>query len=75
MKFESKHKGIPYNSVEAIMRREVETWFAKRDKNVTVNYSKSIIGTSGEILSTYLGTIKDTHFNIQVTGLFISWLV
>ena len=70
MRFESKHKGIPFNSVDATMRREIETWFAMRDKNVKVSYVKSMIGTSGEILSTYLGTTKDAHFNIQVTGLF-----
>jgi len=70
VKFEREHKGIPFNSVDAIMRKEVESWFTIRDKNVKLSYTKSIIGRSGEILITYSGATKDARFKINVDGLF-----
>lgn len=70
MKFEREHRGIPFDSVEAVMRREVESWFTMRDRNVKLSYTKSVIGRSGEILVIYSGTTKDAHFKIQVDGLF-----
>ena len=70
MKFEREHKGISFDSVDAVMRREVESWFTMRDVNVKLSYIKSIIGRSGEILITYSGATKDARFKINVDGLF-----
>ncbi len=70
MKFEREHKGISFDSVEAVMRREVESWFTMRDKNVRLSYMKSMIGKSGEILVIYSGATNDAHFKIQINGLF-----
>jgi len=70
MKFEREHRGIPFDSVEAVMRREVESWFTMRDRNVKLSYTKSVIGRSGEILIIYSGTTKGARFKIQVDGLF-----
>lgn len=69
-KFEREHRGIPFDSVEAVMRREVESWFTMRDRNIRLSYTKSMIGKSGEILITYSGATKDAHFKINVNGLF-----
>lgn len=70
MKFEHEHKGIPLNSVEDVIRKEVEFWFRMRDKNIKLSYSKSMIGKSGEILVTYSGAMKDVNFKIQINALF-----
>ncbi len=69
-KFEREHKGIPFDSVDAVMRKEVESWFTIRDVNVKLSYTKSVIGRLGEILITYSGATKDARFKINVNGLF-----
>ncbi len=70
VKFEREHRGIPFNSVEAVMRREVESWFASRDRNIKLSYVKGMMGRSGETDLTYSGETKDAHFKFQVNGLF-----
>jgi len=70
MKFEREHKGIPFDSIEAVMRREIESWFNKRDRNIKLSYTESMIGRPGEILVIYSGATKDAHFKIHVNGLF-----
>ena len=69
-KFEQEHKGIPFESVEATMRKEVETWFVARDKNIGVKHEKSDKGRPGEILMTYAGASKDAHFKFRVDAQF-----
>ena len=68
--FEQKYKGLPFNSVETTLRREIESWFAKRDKNITIKHEKSVAGRTGELLITYSGATKDVHFKFHVDGLF-----
>ncbi|MFH0749081.1 MAG: hypothetical protein V1915_04095 [Candidatus Bathyarchaeota archaeon] len=70
LKFEREHKGIPFNSVETVLKKEVESWFMTRDKNISIDFSKSMIGKSGEILLIYSGATKDVHFKVQVDGRF-----
>ena len=70
MKFEREYKGMPFDSVEAVMRRELESWFTMRDRNVKLSYTKSVIGKPGEILFIYSGATKDAHFKIHINGLF-----
>jgi len=70
IKFEREHKGIPFDSIEAVMRREVESWFTMRDRNVKLSYTKSMIGRPGEILIIYSGATKDARFKIHLNGLF-----
>lgn len=70
MKFEREHKGIPFDSVEVVMRREVESWFAMRDRNVKLSYIKSMSGRFGEIFFIYSGATKDAHFKIYIDSLF-----
>ena len=69
-KFEREHKGIPFESAEAVIRKETEAWFNARDKNIRLNLEKSSIGKPGEILVNYSGTTKDAHFKMCVDGLF-----
>jgi hypothetical protein len=69
-KFEQEHKGIPFESVEPTMRKEVEAWFAGRDRNITVKHERSDRGRLGEILLTYSGASKDAHFKFQVDAQF-----
>lgn len=68
--FQQKHKGLPFESVEATMRQETETWFAERDKNIRISHEKSSSGRPGEILVTYSGATKDAHFKFHVNGVF-----
>ena len=70
IKFEREHKGIPFNSVEAIIRKEVESYFTTRDRNVKLSYTNSSVVRPGEILVTYSGATKDAHFKMHVNGLF-----
>ncbi len=68
--FEQEHKGIPFGSVEKIMRQGIESWFAKRDPNIKLSHEKSLNGRPGEILTTYSGSTKDAHFKLHVDGIF-----
>jgi len=69
-KFEQEHKGVPFESVEPTMRKDIETWFAERDKNINVKHEKTDKGRPGEILITYGGTSKDAHFKFQIDAQF-----
>ena len=69
-RFEHEHKGIPFDTIETVMRRDIESWFAKRDKNITISHEKSQKGRPGEILMTYSGVTKGAHFRIHVESLF-----
>lgn len=68
--FEQKHKGIPFDSVEKVMRQEIESWFSRRDKNIKLSYDTSLKGRPGQISMTYLGVTKDAHFKIHVDSIF-----
>lgn len=69
-KFGQVYKGISFDSLEPTMRKEIESWFAERDRNISIKYEKSSTGKLGEILMTYAGTTKDAHFRFHVDGLF-----
>jgi lysine/ornithine N-monooxygenase len=69
-KFGQVYKGVSFDSLEPAMRKEVESWFAERDKNISIKHEKSSTGKPGEILMTYAGSTKDAHFKFQVDGLF-----
>jgi len=68
--FEQEHKGIPFRSVEKVMRQGIASWFAKRDPNIKLSHEKSLNGRLGEILMTYSGSMKDAHFKVHVDGIF-----
>jgi hypothetical protein len=68
--FEQAHKGLPFKSVESAMRKEIESWFAQRDKNIKIIHEKSGVGKPGEILITYSGATKDAHFKFHVNSYF-----
>jgi len=69
-KFEQEHKGMPFESVEPTMRKEIEAWFAGRDKNITVKHERSDQGRPGELLLLYSGASKDAHFKFRVDAQF-----
>ena len=69
-KFEQEHKGMPFDSVEPTMRKEVEAWFAERDRNISVKHERSDQGRPGEVLLTYAGASKDAHFKFRVDARF-----
>lgn len=69
-RFQQSHKGIPFDSVEPTMRGEIESWFAGRDKNITVRHEKSSKGRPGELLMTYSGATKDAHFKFHIDAVF-----
>jgi hypothetical protein len=69
-KFAKEHKGMPFDSIEPAMRKEVESWFAERDKNITIRHENSKPGRLGEVSMSYLGETKDAHFKFHVDGQF-----
>jgi len=69
-KFEQAHKGLPFESVEPVMRKEIESWFAERDRNIILNHERSDRGRPGEVLMTYSGKSKDAHFKFSVDAQF-----
>jgi hypothetical protein len=69
-KFEKEHKGMPFDSIEPTMRKEIESWFAGRDKNITIRHESSERGRPGEISMSYLAETKDAHFKFHVDGQF-----
>jgi hypothetical protein len=69
-KFGQEHRGIPFESVEPTLRKEVEDWFAQRDRNITVKHERSDRGRPGEVLLTFSGATKDAHFKFRVDAQF-----
>ena len=69
-KFEREHKGVSFDSIEPIIRREIESWFAMRDRNVKLSHTNSMILKPGEILITYAGVTKDARFKIGFDCIF-----
>lgn len=70
VQFAQAHKGLSFNSVEPTMRKEIESWFTQRDKNIKIKHEKSGAGKPGEILITYSGATKDAHFKFHVNSFF-----
>jgi lysine/ornithine N-monooxygenase len=70
-KFGQAYKGIPFASIEPAMRKEIESWFGERDRNLTVKHEQSSSGKPGEIMMTYSGGTKGAHFKFHVDGLFM----
>ncbi len=68
--FGKEHKGIPFETVEPTMRKEIESWFAARDKNITIKHEASSRGRPGEISMSYSAVTKDAHFKFHVDGQF-----
>lgn len=68
--FQQLHKGIPFDSAETTLRKEIESWFLNRDKNITVKHENSSKGRPGELTLTYSGATKDARFKFQVAALF-----
>ena len=69
-KFEREYRGIPFDSVEAAIKKEAESWFTMRDRNIKLTYSNTIVGKAGEILVTFAGATKDAHFKVNINGIF-----
>jgi len=69
-RFTRTHKGVPFDSVEATLRKEIESWFAERDKKIKISHEKSSLGKPGEVLLTYSGATKDARFKFHVNGIF-----
>ena len=69
-KFGQLYKGVSFDSLEPTMRKEIESWFTERDKNISIKHEKSSVGKPGEILMTYTGANKDAHFKVHVDGVF-----
>jgi hypothetical protein len=69
-KFGQAYKGVAFDSLEPTIRKEIEIWFAERDKNISIKHEKSSTGKLGEIMLTYAGATKDVHFKLHVDGLF-----
>jgi len=69
-RFERDNRGIPFDTIEAVVTKEIESWFANRDRNLQIRLEKSIKGKTGEIFQTYTGATKDARFKIHADALF-----
>jgi hypothetical protein len=69
-KFEREYKGLPFDSIEPVLRKEVDAWFSFRDKHIEVNHYASVVDTPGEIHVTYIGSTKETRFKIHINGVY-----
>ena len=69
-KFEQEHKGIHFDAAEPTLRKEVEAWFAARDRNITVKHERTDQGKPGEVILTYAGSSKDAHFKFRDAAQF-----
>ena len=69
-KFAKEHKGMPFGSIEPTMRKEVESWFAGRDRNIAIRHEGSKLGRPGEISLSYAAETKDAHFKFNVDSQF-----
>ena len=69
-RFEQEDRGLQFGSIEPTLRKEVEAWFANRDRNITVKHESSSLGRPGEVLMTYSGTNKDAHFKFRIDAQF-----
>jgi lysine/ornithine N-monooxygenase len=65
-----KNKGMSFDMVEPAMRKEIESWFAQRDKNILLKFEKSSRGRPGEIQISYSGANKGAHFKFEVDAIF-----
>ena len=65
-----KNKGMSFETVEPVMRKEIESWFAQRDKNILLKFEKSSRGRPGEIQIRYSGANKGAHFKFEVDAIF-----
>jgi hypothetical protein len=68
--FERDHKGLPFDAIDSVLRRDVEAWFTNRDRNIELNHEESKVGKPGELLVTYGGSTKETCFKIHINGSF-----
>ncbi len=68
--FTQTHRGLPFGTVEPTLRKEIESWFTSRDKNITVKHESSARGRPGEVSMTYSGANKDAHFKFHIDTLF-----
>ena len=69
-KFECEHKGLAFDSLNLVIRGDIESWFASRDRNIELNYGESLVSRLGELFITYLGSTKDTRFTIHIKAVF-----
>ena len=69
-KFEREYKGLPFDAIEPVIRKEVDDWFSIRDRNIEVHHDESVVGKPGELFITYLGSTKEMCFKIHITSLF-----
>ena len=68
--FERLHKGLSFDLAEPTLRKEVESWFTERDRNLKILHEKSVTGRPGEIMMTYTGSSRDAHFKFHVDSIF-----
>jgi len=71
-KFGAEYRGISFDQVEPAMRREIESWFPERDRNITIKHERSSTGKPGEVMMTYSGANKDAHFKFHVDSQFVT---
>jgi hypothetical protein len=69
-RFERQYKGLSFDVVESTLRKEIESWFTERDRNVMVHHEKSTVGRRGEIMMSYTGSSRDARFKFHVDSLF-----
>jgi hypothetical protein len=69
-KFQREYKGVPFDAIESILRKEVDSWFSLRDRHIEVHHDESVVGKPGELFITYGGSTKEMRFKVHVHSVF-----
>ncbi len=70
VEFNQKHKGIPFNTADKILRDSLLTWFGRRDKNIKITPETTNSSKLGEVRSVFAGETKRVRFKLHASAMF-----
>lgn len=70
IEFSQKHKGVPFESVPNLLRTSLETWVAKRDKNLRLTFEGTNSAKPGEVRTVFVGEMKGVRFKLHADATF-----
>jgi len=69
IEFNSKHKGIPFNTAPKVLQESLVAWFSRRDKNVKITPG-TVSTTQGQVRATFGGETKNVRFQLHADAMF-----
>ena len=68
--FNQNHKGIPFNSVPEILKKNTIDWFLRRDKTLKLSHENTSLGKLGEVRMIFQGETKRVRFKVHLNAFF-----